>query len=166
MIVNITLFLATMAAVLAAGLFYSYAVSVNPGLGRLSDTVYLQSMQSINRAILNPLFFLSFMGAVFLLPASTWLHYGRNNVRFWWLLAASVMYVAGVFGVTVAGNVPLNNALDALKLDGASAEQLSSWRTSFEKPWNMLNTVRTIAAILTAMILAAMFIFTKDTQAD
>ncbi len=44
MIVNITLFLATMAAVLAAGLFYSYAVSVNPGLSRLSDTVYLQSM--------------------------------------------------------------------------------------------------------------------------
>ncbi len=30
----------------------------------------------------------------------------------------------------------------------------------------MLNTVRTIAAILTAMILAGMFIFTTDTQTD
>src|SRR5688572_30507090 len=98
MLVNIILFLATMAAVLAAGLFYAYAVSVNPGLGRLSDAVYLESMQSINRAILNPLFFLSFMGAVLLLPASTWLQYSRNNVRFWWLLAATVVYVIGVFG--------------------------------------------------------------------
>ncbi|RPD38225.1 DUF1772 domain-containing protein [Chitinophaga barathri] len=166
MIVNIVLFLATMAAMLAAGLFYAYAVSVNPGLGRLPDAAYLAAMQNINRVILNPLFFMSFMGAVFLLPASTYLQYSRNTVRFWWLLAASVVYVVGVFGVTVAGNVPLNNSLDAVNLDGASAEQLSSFRATFEKPWNALNTVRTLAAVITAAILAGMFIFTKDTQAD
>ena len=166
MIVNITLFLATMATVLAAGLFYSYAVSVNPGLGRLPDAAYLSAMQSINRAILNPLFFLSFMGAVLLLPASAWMHYSRNHIRFWWLLAAAVVYIAGTFGVTVAGNVPLNNTLDAMNLEGASPEQLSGWRKTFEKPWNTLNTVRTWANILSGAILAAMFIFTKDTQGE
>lgn len=166
MIVNITLFLATMATVLAAGLFYAYAVSVNPGLGRLPDAAYLSAMQSINRAILNPLFFLSFMGAVLLLPAATWMHYSRNHIRFWWLLAATVVYVAGTFGVTVAGNVPLNNALDGMKLEGATPEQLSGWRKAFENPWNTLNTVRTWANILSAAILAGMFIFTKDAQAE
>jgi uncharacterized membrane protein len=166
MIVNIILFLATMATVLAAGLFYAYSVSVNPGLGRLPDAAYLSAMQSINRAILNPLFFASFLGAALLLPAAAWLSYSRDQARFWWLLAAAVVYIIGVFGVTVAGNVPLNNTLDALKLNGATPEQLDSWRTAFEKPWNALHSVRTVASIAAAAILAAMFVFTDHTQAE
>ena len=55
-----------------AGLFYAYACSVNPGLGRLPDTGYLAAMQSINRAILNPFFLLVFMGALIILPLGTW----------------------------------------------------------------------------------------------
>ncbi len=166
MIVNTVLLLATIATMLAAGLFYAYAVSVNPGLGRLPDAMYLSAMQSINRAILNPLFFASFLGAALLLPAAAWLSYSRDQVRFWWLLAVAVIYIVGVFGVTIAGNVPLNNTLDTLKIDGATPEQLSSWRAAFEKPWNALHTVRTIASVAAAAVLAAMFVFTNNTQAE
>jgi uncharacterized membrane protein len=46
---------ATVTAGLVAGLFYSYACSVMPGLGRTDDQTFIRSMQSINVAIVIPL---------------------------------------------------------------------------------------------------------------
>lgn len=48
---------------LMAGLLFGYATSVNPGLARVDDRNYLASMQSLNRAIVNPLFVVTFIGA-------------------------------------------------------------------------------------------------------
>ena len=45
---------------LAAGLFYSWSVSVTPGIGRLGDKEYLAAFQAMNRAIINPVFMLCF----------------------------------------------------------------------------------------------------------
>ncbi|QJB35495.1 DUF1772 domain-containing protein [Chitinophaga oryzae] len=138
-------------AALMAGLFYAYSCSVNPGLGRLPDAAYLAAMQSINRAILNPVFFVGFMGPVFLLPLSTWLVFREGTPPAgWWLLAAAVTYLLGVFGVTMGGNVPLNNALDKVALEDSAA--LAAHRERFERPWNRLNTVRTVCAIATVTL--------------
>jgi uncharacterized membrane protein len=71
---------------LMAGLFFAYSVSVSPGLGRLPDNAYLPSMQHINRAIQNPLFFVVFFGCLASLPFCTYWHYGTPpTVRFWLL---------------------------------------------------------------------------------
>src|SRR5688572_10813811 len=94
---------------LIAGLFYAYSCSINPGLGRLPDEAYLTAMQSINKAILNPVFFISFMGTLILLPLCTYLHYRQPvSPKFILLLIATALYLVGVFGVTIFGNVPLN----------------------------------------------------------
>lgn len=136
-------------AALMGGLFYAYSCSVNPGLGRLPDAAYMAAMQSINRAILNPVFFIGFMGPVFLLPLSSWLMFREGMTPAgWWLLAATLTYLLGVFGVTAAGNVPLNNALDKVSLQDDSAA-MAAHRARFEQPWNRLNTIRTLAAIAT-----------------
>ncbi|WP_342087700.1 anthrone oxygenase family protein [Dyadobacter sp. OTU695] len=145
--INLFLIVTTLAGGLIAGLFYSYSCSVNPGLGALPDANYLAAMQSINRAILNPVFFLSFMGTLLLLPLSTYQHFGSGS-RFYWLLAATMVYVIGTFGVTIAGNVPLNEALDKVNLTGASAQELAAHRLRFEVPWNRLHTIRTCASVL------------------
>ena len=145
---------------LIAGLFYSYACSVNLGLGKLADKEYLTAMQSINREILNPVFFISFMGTLIALPASTGVIYAKEgiNLTFWLMLAAALLYAAGTFGVTIFGNVPLNEALAIFNIEGATASELAAQRSRFEVPWNRLNTVRTIASIgsfvlyLTALI--------------
>jgi uncharacterized membrane protein len=137
---------------LIAGLFYSYSCSVNPGLGKLTDMEYLRGMQSINRAILNPLFFASFMGTVIMMPLSTWLLYRYEGAgsSFYFILAATIVYIAGVFGVTVAGNVPLNNMLDKADLVSANVADI---RRNFEIPWNRLNTIRTGSNILSLILL-------------
>jgi uncharacterized membrane protein len=154
---NITLVAAAFTTALIAGLFYAYSCSVNPGLGKLSDANYLSAMQSINREILNPVFFMSFMGTLILLPLSTWLQYSNPApVRFYLLLGATLIYGVGTFGVTIFGNVPLNNALDAFHLQSASPEALSEQRTLFEKPWNQLHGIRTVAnAIALILVLLA-----------
>jgi uncharacterized membrane protein len=159
---NIALLAAAFTTALIAGLFYGYSCSVNGGLGRLPDTGYLAAMQGINREILNPLFFMSFMGTLILLPLAAWLQYGQPvSLRFYLLLAATLVYGIGTFGVTIGGNVPLNNALDAFNIQAASAEEISQFRVQFEKPWNKLHSIRTIAnAIALILVLIACIVKT------
>jgi uncharacterized membrane protein len=149
--INLFLLVTALASGLIAGLFYAYSCSVNPGLGALSDANYLSAMQSINRAILNPVFFFSFMGTLLLLPLSTYQHFGTGN-RFYLLLAATVVYVVGTFGVTMFGNVPLNDALDKINLTTATAQELGAHRLKFEVSWNRLHAIRTYASILSFIL--------------
>lgn len=151
---NIILAIATTLAALMGGLFYAYSCSVNPGLAQLPDAQYLAAMQSINRAIQNPVFFLGFMGTLILLPISTFLYFSRPaSLRFKLLLGSTLVYAIGVFGVTMLGNVPLNEALDVFDLKTASLEDIAAQRARFEIPWNQLNLVRTGASVL-AVVLA------------
>ena len=151
-----TQLLALLLSGLIAGLFYSYSCSVNPGLGRLVDEAYLRAMQSINTAIQKPLFFLSFMGALIILPIVAWMNYAQTGFSFstGCLIAASLLYAIGVFGVTIAGNVPLNNILAAFNIDSASPASLHGLRQKFEGPWNGLHSIRTICAVLTFLLAA------------
>jgi uncharacterized membrane protein len=137
---------------LVAGLFFGFSVAVNPGLARVKDSEYLAVMQSINRAILNPIFLLSFSGPVLFLPVVTFLSWGDTN-QFTLLTLASILYIIGTFGLTMQGNVPLNNKLDKFDLHHASAKAMEEMRTTFEGPWNRLHTIRTIASIAATVLL-------------
>lgn len=158
---TIILLTTALSSALIAGLFYGYSCSVNPGLGRLSNEVYLSSMQSINRAILNPIFFATFIGTLVLLPISLFLHYGQPlSIRFLLLLSATVIYIVFVFGITIFGNVPLNEALDKFNLTAASTEEIARQRQQFEAAWNKFHNIRTVASILTFLLILISF---KDT---
>jgi uncharacterized membrane protein len=151
------LIIATTITGLMAGLFYSWSVSVTPGIGRLGDREYLASFQAMNRAIVNPVFLICFLGAALLLPICTFMNYGQTvSNRFWFLLGASLFYIGGVIVITFAGNIPLNNALDRFDIARSSAEQMAALRAQFENRWNTLNHIRSVAATiaLTLAILA------------
>jgi uncharacterized membrane protein len=144
---------AIVVAGLAAGLFYSYDCSVINGLGNLPDKEYLSAFQSINRAILNPYFFMSFMGSLVLLPVAAWMRYkGGHMPSFYYMLAAALLYAVGVFGVTMTGNVPLNNMVDKFDITNATAEAMQAMRQKFEMKWNLLQHIRTYAAILAFIV--------------
>jgi uncharacterized membrane protein len=161
-IANIILALTTLTTALIAGLFYAYSCSINAGLGQLSDSNYILAMQSINRVIQNPLFFISFMGTLILLPISTYLHYGQPSLnRFYLLLFATIIYAVGVIGVTALGNIPLNNMLDKFNVQSIDNEAIINVRLSFEKAWNGFHSVRTIAAVI-ALVLVILACLNKD----
>lgn len=134
---------------LVAGFFYGWQVSAMRGLRVVPDRTYVTTMQSVNRAILNPYFLLSFVGALLLLAAATVVAFANGHTaRAWWLLAASVSYGVGTFGVTVAGNVPLNEALARFDLGPADDEEVARQRSAYEGPWNRLHNLRTVANLV------------------
>lgn len=146
---------------LIAGLFYGYDCSIIKGLGSLTDKEYLGAFQSINRAILNPYFFLSFIGSIIVLLITCWLTFKSGNMTtFYFLLAATLVYLLGTFIVTMAANVPLNNQLDRLNLAAEPAEAISAFREKFETTWNNWHHIRTYASML-AFLLAILSLVKK-----
>lgn len=160
---QLVLVLAGTTTALMAGLFFAFSCSVNLGLGRLSDAAYITAFQSINRAIQNPVFLLVFLGAPVLLPLSAWLHYRQpTSLRFWLLAAASLVYLVGALGVTIFGNIPLNEQLDSFQIMSASSDEIARQRTQFEGSWNRLNTVRTFASTLTVVLLLLAYLTPEE----
>lgn len=149
------LIIATFFSGLMAGLFYSWTISVTPGLARIDDVSYLKAFQAMNRAIINPYFVVAFFGLVVLLPLLSYLSFQTSmSSRFGYVLTASILYFVGIMGITIAGNVPLNNALEALHIESMTPEQMNDFRKSFENKWNRLNLIRTISASVTFLLLA------------
>lgn len=157
---TILLLITALSTALVTGLLYAYSCSINPGLGQLPDKEYLLAMQSINKAILNPLFFASFMGTLLLMPCSAWLLYkqpGSHGAII--LVCAWLLYTCGVFGVTMAANVPLNEALAVFDIHGAGAQDIAQQRSLFEQPWNKWHTIRTVASIISLVIILVACLF-------
>lgn len=148
---------------LMAGLFYSYSVSVNPGLKNLSDPDYLKAMQSINAAILNPVFLMCFSGLLLLFPVSCYQAYAAKLPLAHLLTAAAVSYIVGVFGLTMACNVPLNNHLANSDLSNMTGEEMTTLRKTFEGPWNRFHAFRTLAALLSFGLTLGFLIREKTT---
>ncbi|RFS20484.1 DUF1772 domain-containing protein [Chitinophaga silvatica] len=126
---------------LVAGIFYCWSVSVTRGLALLPDKEYILAFQKLNQAIQNPLFFICFFGPLILLPVCIWRNFSIC------LLLAILSYYIGVLGVTIVGNIPLNNLLETFSVQGAKIEELRLMRAQFELRWNTLNHIRTLCSL-------------------
>ncbi|WP_436517073.1 DUF1772 domain-containing protein [Ekhidna sp. To15] len=137
---------------LSAGFFFAWSVSVIVGTKKLGDSTYLETMQSINKEILNPLFFTVFFGSLLALILNT---YCLQDIKpqFWLVLAATLIYLFGTIGVTGLGNVPLNNQLEALNLTELSPTRLNEFRKHYESDWNRFHLIRTLSALASFILL-------------
>lgn len=154
------LFGAVITTGLSAGLFYAWSVSVIPGTQKVSDEVYLQTMQAINRAIINPAFFFIFFGSIALLSIASIYQFHTSKLTFYLVLASSICYLIGTIGVTGLGNVPLNNQLDALDLSVLTNSKLAEFRAFYESKWNLLHHMRTLCA-MGSFTLVVLAVFTQ-----
>jgi len=154
---NLVLIIGGTLTALLAGLFFDYQVAVVPALRNLGAKQHLLAMQSINVTIVNPVFLLAFLGPGILLPLAAYLH--RDGAPFSVLVAAAILHLVGVNGVTIAGNVPLNEALEKVTVTQLTDEQAEQVRRDFQGPgarWMRLHLVRTVAATLaTALVFVA-----------
>ena len=153
------LFITILLNALSTGFFFAWSVSVILGTKKVGDFTYLESMQSINREILNPAFFIVFFGSLFMLAMSTYLQF-NNKSMFGLVLASAIIYLIGTFGITAFGNVPLNNELEALSITKMSILELKNFRTYYESSWNQYHNIRTISSII-SFILLLISIFIK-----
>ena len=139
---------------LLAGLFYGWQCSVTNGLALLPDKEYLMAFQSMNKAILNPVFFLSFMGSLIALAITTFIFYrtGSGDVLPY-LTTSLTIYAIGVFGITMVCNVPLNETLARFDINLATEVDIQKIRSGFELRWNNWHLIRTIASVASFVVL-------------
>jgi uncharacterized membrane protein len=133
---------------LMAGLFFAFSVSVMKALARLPSAEGIAAMQSINVAIINPVFLAAFFGttaACVLVMISSLLRWHDPGAVY--LLTGGALYLVGTFLVTMVFNVPKNNALASVP--PANAESASLW-TNYLSNWTAWNHVRTVAALAAA----------------
>ncbi|MDJ0979792.1 MAG: DUF1772 domain-containing protein [Erythrobacter sp.] len=144
--VAILIWFSMVSAGIMAGVYFTFSVFVMRSLAELGDEAGARAMQSINeiiqRSLLLPLFFASTLACAALVALGAM---GLAGPQAWLLIAGGATYVIGMFVVTVIGNVPLNNRLDAV--DAASAEGAAMWREYLAR-WTPLNHVRTAACTL------------------
>lgn len=148
---------------LVSGLLYGWSVSVIPGTRRVPAEHYVDTMQHINRAIINPAFVVPFLGIPLVLGGAAAMQFRSGDHRRGWLLVgATATYVVGVLGVTIGRNVPLNDALDAFDLDGSTIDAIERRRTTYERPWNRWHYVRTLASVGSFALAAAAALVAAD----
>ena len=137
--------LAAVGSGVMGGLFFAYSTSVMGALGRIAPSSGIAAMQAIDVVIQNPVFFIAFFGPALLslvLAAAALLGWHGGSALA--IYAGAFFYLAGIMAVTIAINVPMNNALMAV--DPASAEGARYW-TTYLSTWTALNHIRTVAGI-------------------
>ncbi|MFE9394642.1 DUF1772 domain-containing protein [Streptomyces flavidovirens] len=133
--------LAVVATGLYAGFMLIFLTGIMPALGRLTDEQFVAAMRRINEDVPRGVF-VSVMLASVVFPAAALAVPGddRSGTQ-WVLLAAGLGLVILNHLVTIAGNIPLNNALAASERTGSADREV---RKVFEARWNRLHLVRTL----------------------
>ena len=147
------LVVAAVVAGLQAGTYFTWATGVMPGLAKVDDLTFVSAMQQMNIAIVNPVFIATFLGAPLLAGAAAVVAGPQARP---WAIAATVLAV-GTLAITFAGNIPLNDALDAAgPVD--KIKDLAAVRADFESLWVKLNIARTFTSTgaLAALAVAAL----------
>jgi uncharacterized membrane protein len=130
---------------LVAGVFFAFSTFVMSGLGRLPAPQAVAAMQSINVTAVRPMFMIALFGtAVATVPLIVAGIRDRDQAPGLLLILGGALYLVGTIGVTMAYNVPRNNALSAL--DPASAAAVAMW-PDFLVSWVRGNHLRTLSSL-------------------
>ena len=127
---------------LVGGIFFAFSTFIMTALERTGPAAGRAAMNSINTVILRSLFMLFFVGTTI---GSIVLAIVGIADRQWWLIAGGVVYWFGMFAVTMARNVPLNNEL--LRSEGDAGAEV--WRRYLVE-WTRWNHVRTVISLVSA----------------
>jgi uncharacterized membrane protein len=105
-----------------AGVFFAFSSFVMKALARIEPAQGIAAMQSINRAVINPLFLGVFLGtAAACIPLGILALFMWQHPAAQYLFAGSLLYLVGTFLVTIVRNVPLNDALATIEPTGTGA---------------------------------------------
>lgn len=142
------LIITTVGVGLVAGVWFAFSSFVTQGLDRAPEREAVIAMQGINQTAVTPLFMLAFLGTALLCVALiVWGGLNLSEARAKLAIGGAALYLVGSFFVTMAANVPLNNALDRATPGPAAWEAHRPWQG-----WNHVRTVTGIAALVLLLI--------------
>ncbi len=149
--VNTMVLFSALGSALVAGVFFAFSTFIMKALGRLQPEQGIAAMQANNVTVLNPWFFTVFfgtgVGCIFLAIFALLNWSGPVAIH---LAVGSMLYIVGSIVVTMAFNVPLNNAL--ARADANHPDSVSLWRHYLHR-WTFWNHVRTAGSLAAATLL-------------
>lgn len=136
---------------LVGGIFFAFSTFVMRALARIPPAAGIAAMQEINVAAINVAFMAALfgtgVGCTLLIAVSLLDGHSPKSTP---LIAAGFIYLVGVVLVTIAANVPRNNALAAV--NPTSVEGARLW-ADYVVTWTAWNHVRTATALVAAALL-------------
>ena len=134
-----------------AGVFFAFSTFIMNALSRLPPAQGIAAMQSINITVINPLFMTALFGTAagcLLLAIAVLPKLPQPNTIY--LFVGAVLYLVGAIGVTIAFNIPLNDALAKVAPDSSEGSNL--W-ARYLIDWTFWNHIRTLAAFVATVLL-------------
>jgi uncharacterized membrane protein len=135
---------------LVAGVYFAFSTFIMTSFARVAPAAGFAAMNAINvdivKSVFMPVFFGTTLAAAILAGFALFRWSGPGSTA---VLAGGVIYVIGTIGVTLAFNVPLNDALAAV--DPSSVEGASLW-ARYVRDWTFWNHVRLFASIIASVL--------------
>ena len=145
LLISILIWFCALGCAVLGGLYFAFSVFIMKALEQVGPAGIV-AMNSINvvilRSLFMPIFFTTTLASAILAVVG---FFEIHQPRGIYLATGGIVYVAGMFLVTMIFNVPLNNAL-AVGGEANWTRYLTSWTT-----WNHVRT-------LSCVVAAAMFI--------
>jgi len=142
--------LAIIFCALVGGVFLTFSDFIMRSLDKADPASGIEVMQIINREVFRYVFIPSFFVlagfSLFAIPYAAITLSGTTALL---VIIAGVIYLAGVFLVTIVFNVPMNNKLATLEHSSPQAEVY--WQTTYLPDWTFWNTMRAISCLLAAI---------------
>ena len=155
-LMEIALIVSCLLCSLVAGLVFTFAIIVMPGIRSQDDLAFLKSFKVMDGVIQNnqPIFIAVWLGSALSLIVYAvmgfWYLEGLDRAL---LSVACVIFILGVHLPTVAINIPLNNELQAKDLNAASSLEVQELKEKFDSQWTRWNSRRTVISLVTTILL-------------
>ena len=149
-LLTVSLAVATISAGIMAGVYFAFSAFIMHAFNQLGPVKATDAMNAINDVILRSWFMLLFFGSTLLYFVLIVVAIVNDDMTGrWWMLSAGLIYVFGMFVLTAAFNVPLNNRL--AKVQDYDAMKPELWPLYF-KNWTRWNHVRGICSLIAMML--------------
>ena len=143
------------------GFFYAWICSTMWGLDAADPRVAITAMQAMNASVRNFVFAPAFFGTPFVAALAAllllWAGQKRSAAAF---AASAVVYGVLGMGLTMAVNVPMNEALALTPVPQDLEQAAEIWR-EYSASWQVWNQVRTVTSGL-AFLVSVIGLLTLD----
>jgi uncharacterized membrane protein len=152
-LLDILLWFCALGCGLLGGLYFAFSAFIMRAFERIEPARGVAAMNSINieilRSVFMPFFFGTTLGAAVLAVVGAT---QAAEVAGLCMLAGGIVYVAGMFIVTMLRNVPLNNLL---AVSGTTGDVDTATWTRYLRSWTRWNHVRTLTSVAASALFIA-----------
>ncbi|MFS4438629.1 DUF1772 domain-containing protein [Paracoccaceae bacterium GXU_MW_L88] len=141
------------------GFFYAWVCSTMWGLDTANPEIAIPAMQAMNASVRNAVFAPAFFATPFVMLITAYAaHRSGAGTAMTAFAAGGLIYLVGGVILTLAVNVPMNEALAQVTPDEISANGAAIW-AEYSPRWQRWNVIRTIASGV-ALLLAGIGLLT------